>query len=367
MRKALIIAGVMVLAAMVIVFGTAWYFSGKVLAIESRELPTVTVVDSDVSSITLGANELSMSAGQFGLRWPGGSAVSDGVISTDGKTVKRGLVEVKGTVPSAGAVAWNRNVWEGNPEQSLHIGFQDVNVVSGLGDMPAWFVPGPSSTWVIAVHGRGDDRSAALRVLPVVKDAGMPMLVTTYRNDVGAPRSPDGKDHLGDTEWEDVDAAISYARQHGAQRVVLCGWSKGGAMVLTALHRSSQAEVISGVVLDAPVVDWRSTLKLQAKKRHVPSPVGGLAMWMVEQRGGLDLDDFSQAPEAAEIQVPVLLLQGNADETVPVAAAKKFAASNPRRIQLELFPTAQHTAEWNADETRYEQLVSQFLQPLGSS
>jgi dipeptidyl aminopeptidase/acylaminoacyl peptidase len=130
---------------------------------------------------------------------------------------------------------------------------------------------------------------------------------------------------------------------------------------MTALHRSAQANMISGIVLDAPVVDWRKTLKLQAEKRNVHWPITNIAMWMVEKRAGLDIDDFTQASKAKQIDVPVLLLQGESDESVPVGAAEQFAASNPAKIQLGLFPSAQHTAEWNADTARYARLVTQFL------
>ncbi len=124
-----------------------------------------------------------------------------------------------------------------------------------LGPAPAWFVPadGPaSSTWVIAVHGQHGDPSTAMTGVPAMHQLGLPVLAISYRNDVGAPASPDGLLHLGQTEWRDVDAAITHARKKGAQRVVLDGSSMGGAAVLQTLKHSAQADAVASVVLDAP-------------------------------------------------------------------------------------------------------------------
>ena len=109
------------------------------------------------------------------------------------------------------------DVYEGNPKTTLGLVYSEVRVPSELGEMPAWHVPASNNdTWVITVHGRGASREEGLRVVPQLHGAGLPVLLITYRNDVGAPKSPDGLYHLGDTEWRDVEAAIRRAR--AAQR-----------------------------------------------------------------------------------------------------------------------------------------------------
>ncbi len=65
-------------------------------------------------------------------------------------------------------------------------------------------------------------------------EAGYTSLVVSYRNDGDAPNSDDHRYALGDREWQDVSSAIEYAFEHGAERIVLLGYSMGGATVLQA-------------------------------------------------------------------------------------------------------------------------------------
>ena len=62
---------------------------------------------------------------------------------------------------------------------------------------------------------------------------------------------------LGATEWRDVDAAVGFARRRGAKRVVLMGWSMGGAIALQVALNSAHRHLIGGLILESPVIDWR--------------------------------------------------------------------------------------------------------------
>src|ERR1044072_1784283 len=97
--------------------------------------------------------------------------------------------------------------------------------------MPAWSVPGKSSTWAIVVHGINGTPGVGLRMLPTLHRAALPTLVITYREDQGAPASPDGFHHMGLTEWRDLAAAARFASARGARRLVLVGAPTGGALV----------------------------------------------------------------------------------------------------------------------------------------
>ena len=96
--------------------------------------------------------------------------------------------------------------------------------------MAAPATPSSGDSWAIVVYGINADREKGLRIAPTLQHAGVTPLLISYRNDLGAPDSPDGLYHLGETEWQDLDAAARYALRHGAQRLVLIGYSMGGAL-----------------------------------------------------------------------------------------------------------------------------------------
>jgi fermentation-respiration switch protein FrsA (DUF1100 family) len=246
--------------------------------------------------------------------------------------------------------------------------FDDVEVPGPLGDYPAWFVPADSDVrgdvWVVMVHGRGGSRREALRVLPALHARGHPQLVVTYRNDVGAPASPDGYNHLGDTEWEDVAAAIRYALDRGARRVVLFGWSMGGAVTGALLDRSPEAAAVAAVIWDAPLVDWHATLRQQARNRRLPPGLSPLASLVASRRIGIDFDRFDLRRHPPTVRPPTLVVHSTGDTAVPASASRALVAAAPELSwpmrYLEV-PDVEHTASWNADPAAYERAVTSFL------
>ena len=80
----------------------------------------------------------------------------------------------------------------------------------------------------------------------------------------------------------------------GAERVVLFGASMGGGIVAAFLERSDRADVVAGIVLDAPMLDLDATVDHGAAQRELPV-VGALpdgltsiAEWIADRRFDLD-------------------------------------------------------------------------------
>jgi dipeptidyl aminopeptidase/acylaminoacyl peptidase len=345
--------------------GIGWYYSGELL--EPGEVPTrypETALGVDDKNVVLAESKLTMQRGTFGIVWPGGAAkVGDIATSKDGR-VERPLLE--GTAPPDGTkVRIETDVYEGNPKTTLGLVYSEVRVPSELGEMPAWFVPATNNdTWVITVHGRGASREEALRVVPQLHSAGLPVLLITYRNDAGAPASPDGLYHLGDTEWRDVEAAIKYAQTQGARKIVLYGWSMGGAIVGQTLARSSVAAAVNGVVLDSPVTNWTQTLNLQAENRGVPTWLTPIAELVSGWRAGIDFDRFDLVRNPPALKPPTLLFHGTADGTVPTQSSRDLATAAAGLgwpLQYVEIPGADHTSGWNVATDTYRDALADFL------
>lgn len=359
--RVLLVLGV---GALVLVAATAavgWHLSSVAMRVDTTVRYNLDVLRVDGDTVTLASTRRTVRPGRYGLSWPNGSAILGNITSMDNSTVTRRLESSTADLASGQKVRWLDDVWLGDPKSALSIDFQTVAVPTALGDMPAWFVPGASDTWTIVVHGRGVGLSSTLRVLPALQRSGTPVLVPSHRNDAGAPEASGGQNHFGASEWRDIDAAVTYARQHGAARVVLFGGSTGAAIASQILHESESANVISGMIMDSPVLDWRNTLEYQAGKKGIPLVVTRVGQQFLTWRTGMNFDDFDQVRRAGEFNIPILLLVGTDDDVVPTDSAKSFAEKRPDIVKFEQFDGAGHGENWNADSNRYEALLSSFL------
>ena len=342
-----------------VVGGIGWYFSGVATEVDHSPAYSLTIEDAGNGTVTLPRKAATTRPGTWALVWKGGRAILGPVVGGDSERVVRTVSSVEGDLSKGASADIDHWVYGSDPKRALGLDFQDVTYQSKLGPMPAWLIPGKSSTWVIGVHGRNADKAETFRAMQAVHRLGLPILSIAYRNDVGAPPSPDGKNHLGDTEWNEVTAAMRYAREHGAKDVVLYGWSMGGAMVMTALRKDPS--FVRSVVLDSPVMDWGATLDKQGASRGLPSFVTGIAKRALQWRIGIDLSDYDQRRFAPKLRTPVLLYTTASDETVANGPAFTFARTAPPGMVTHVATQGGHTEAWNVDPTAYERALTTFL------
>jgi uncharacterized protein len=349
--------------------GVAWYFAGAAVAVSHAVIRPLAASPAPHGDVRITGGRDATLPGTFGLDWAGGYGEIGAVESQDASGAVRAFTRRHGTLAPGAQARVDTYAYDGDPRTALGLPFDDVRVHDALGDFPAWYVPAAPSggTWFVFVHGHDGSRAESLRYLRALHGAGMPVLVPTYRNDVGAPASPDGVDHLGGTEWQDVDAAVRWALDHGARDVVLGGWSMGGAVVLQVADRSDVKDRIRALVLDSPVVDWRDVLDHQADLRGLPRAETALAVWTAERRFGLDIDRLDWVARAGELRVPTLLVHSDADDYVPDGPSKALAAARPDLVTLALVAGAGHTQGWNTDPAAYERRLTTWLAAHGAT
>ncbi|MFE2991367.1 alpha/beta hydrolase family protein [Streptomyces sp. NPDC059262] len=336
-----------------------------------RPLPTeprLTVHATAAGHITLTRDLASLRPGTYGLSGDGFHAVVGPVLESAphaAHAVVRRLERVTHGSLEPGAKAWlTPQVHIGDPKAALGLDHADIDIPGELGALPAWFVPGARDTWVITVHGLGTTREHPMVLMDFLHRQRFPVLDLAYRGDLGAPRSPDGLGHLGETEWRDLDAAIRYAVRYGAQRVIVHGWSTGAAMALHAAAHSALRDRISGLVLDSPVLAWGVTLRALAGARGIPRPLLPLAVRAAQGRTGLHGDRLDTAGHPDTLKVPTLVMHGPDDQIAPWALSRELAARRPDLVTLHTVGNAPHGAMWNADPHTYEETLRRFLTPL---
>jgi pimeloyl-ACP methyl ester carboxylesterase len=338
-----------------------------------RPLPTeprLTVHAVAADRITLTRDLASARPGVYGIvdGTPRGSHAVVGPVVDDAPhtadTVVRRLERITRGPLGPGTKVWlSPQVHTGDPHTALGIDHRDVDIPSELGPLPAWFVPGARSPWVITVHGLGTTREHPLAMMEFLHRHKFPVLDPAYRGDPGAPRSPDGLGHLGETEWRDVDAALGYAVRQGAPRVILYGWSTGATMALHTAARSPLRDRIAGLILDSPVLDSAATLRALAAARRTPRLLVPLAV-RAAQGHRRPVGDASPVIAPDAVKVPTLLLHGPDDTLAPWEPSLRLADRLPTLVSLHIVRGAPHGALWNADPAAYEEVLRRFLVPL---
>ncbi len=369
---ALLLLPGIVLLALAALAGGGWYYADSLKSDalqpdrdpDQRDLQVVAI---DGAQVTLRATDAAADDGDwpkdgtFGLEGPGAYGQVGAIQQIGAHQVTRLFTPLLGLPNVGDLVRLDSFAFPDDPRQAFGIEFQEVAVDSALGELPAWFVDGPRDTRAIFVHGKGASRKESLRMLPSVIDMGFPALVITYRNDPEAPAGPDAFYRYGQTEWEDLQAAAEYALQQGAARLVLIGYSMGGAIVLNFLHQSPLADRVAAAVLDSPMLDFDATVDWGSRNPLTPGFLKAAGKTIAGWRFDIDWSELDYLRRAGELRTPILLFHGDADPKVPVETSDKLAAARPDLVTYVRTAGAGHVRSWNTDPVSYEAAVRDFL------
>ncbi len=367
-----------VILLLVVFAGGSWYVSGMIESGALKSNPATAIPGyDDVQVVAITSNGVTLKKGpdagdnfdapaKFAMAWEGGyGQIGPATVNTDG-TVTRSLDVIEGTAPTVNQLAGlERSYWLSDFTAELGEPKQDVTI----GEFPAWYfengVTDPT-TIAVYVHGRDGIRENGLRFVDAVRDLNLPVLVITYRNDLGTPKDPSGYLGFGKTEWVDLDAAVAWALDKGANDIVLVGQSMGGGIVAAFLENSARADAVSKVVLDAPMLSLPMSVDYGARTAlpgglGVPAPILWGAKQVASWRFGVDWAAIDYLDDTSWLKVPALVTHGTADPTVPVTVSETFARLEPDLVVLHQFTGALHTESWNLDSARWNAEVAGFL------
>ncbi|MEF2978110.1 alpha/beta hydrolase family protein [Subtercola sp. YIM 133946] len=174
---------------------------------------------------------------------------------------------------------------------------------------------------------------------------------------------------LGQTELLDVEAAVAFALEQGAERITLMGWSKGGGIALRVAEQSAHRGQISDLILVGPVTNWAEVIAFGAEAARVPRWISSVVVaalgWSPFARSiglpaGLDFNALDWTTRQ-RLTVPALIIHSSSDEEVPIRLSRQMREVNPDLVTLTEFTGALHTMEWNVDRSRFEGLVTARL------
>lgn len=245
----------------------------------------------------------------------------------------------------------------------------EVTYRSPVGELDAFYLPAPGVNWVIHIHGLNATPSEPEPLFSALQEAGYPQLAIAYRNDEGQPEDPSGYFQYGVTEWEDVLAAVEFARENGAQEIVFAGYSTGASHALSYVFKHNFDD-IGGVITDSANIDMGSTIDYRASQDDmpiIPISVPPTISWFAKFFTSLRIDvnwksiDYIDKAQRS-LRVPVLAIVGTEDESIPNEQSIALAEDHPDLVDLWQVEGAGHVEAFTTDFDGYVTRVLDFLE-----
>ncbi|ALA57514.1 alpha/beta hydrolase family protein [Nitrospira moscoviensis] len=164
-----------------------------------------------------------------------------------------------------------------------------------------------------------------------------------------------------------ANAAIKLLHGKGYRRVGLMGSSFGGLVsLLTAAGRTD----LACLALKCPVVDFAEELRLEFGEEEmarwkatdtIPNIMGGAGR--IRLRYAFYEDSLRQVAyePARSITAPTLIVQGDADEHVPLHQSRRLFEALRVDKRLEMIPGADHQFTKGPDFSRMTNLIADWL------
>lgn len=259
------------------------------------------------------------------------------------------------------------------PRTAAGLDFEDVEFAAPNGEaVRGWLVPAPNEAKAIAIvalHGRGDNRTSALGILPVLHDLGVGVLAIDMRENglsAGAGRGM----ALGVRESEDAVAAAKEMRRRGYDKVIVLGCSLGGSSAILAAARGG---TVDGVIAESALASFDRYVAEIADRRlavfgvqaHWATSIWGRVVVAVT-RTRLGLRGFEKPLDAIEriAPRPVLLIAGERDAVTPPAHARDLAERAGANASLWIADEAGHCGASAAAPEGYRNHVAAMIESV---
>jgi uncharacterized protein len=196
----------------------------------------------------------------------------------------------------------------------------------------------PQAPTVLYLHGVFRNALQNQPKIQAIRDSGFNVLALDYRGwGLSTKIIPSEESVIADAK---VGFDELQKRELRANQRIVYGHSMGGA-VATALVSSVEADSarLGGLVLESTFTSVRS-LTLQARW------YGFIMLPFIGKT-------FDSAAVIGKIKLPIWMMHGAKDTTVPLALGQALAQAAPEGTQLEVFDDAQHSDLHRVDSKRY--------------
>jgi hypothetical protein len=185
-----------------------------------------------------------------------------------------------------------------------------------------WHVPAkPGHAVVLFFHGNGDFLAGLVGRFREITEDGTGLVALSYRGYAGSTGQPSEQGLL-----QDAAAAYAFAiARYKLDQIVVWGFSLGTgvAVALAATHP------VGRLILEAPYTS-------------IPDVASSLWLLRIAPTHWLMRDQFRSDQRIAGVTVPVLIMQGGRDSTIPIGLGGRLFALAHEPKQFVRFPEGGH-------------------------
>ncbi len=211
---------------------------------------------------------------------------------------------------------------------------------------------------VILAHGwRSSGENDFCGILDYYRENGYSVLMVDQR---GHGKSGGRRLSFGIRERRDMACWIRWTHENLPGDLWLHGVSMGAVSLLGALPLCSEVPVC-GVIADSPYDSVRELMIYQAgKKYRLPKRmITGIVSLEGSLLFGKDFTELSASQSASASGVPVLVICGTEDRTVPPGVPAAFTKG--KKTMCVFIPGGRHAMCWLHSPAVYERALDQFL------
>ncbi|MEI8302326.1 MAG: alpha/beta fold hydrolase [Burkholderiales bacterium] len=212
-----------------------------------------------------------------------------------------------------------------------------------------WWMPAarPDAPVVLYLHGTFRTLYRNQPKMQALREAGLSVLGVEYRGwGESSPAVPDEASLLADAArgWREL-----VRRQPDPTRRLIFGHSLGGAVALALAAELPPGEC-AGLILESTFSSLPDLAGHQARP----------AAWLAQALGFR----FDSRARLARLTLPLLMMHGDADPTVPIALGRRLFEAAPSGARFVAFPQGAHSDLHERQAERYRDTVQAFVAGL---
>ena len=251
-----------------------------------------------------------------------------------------------------------------HPDQ-YKLAFETITFTTADGlTLKGWFIPavgGETEKTIILCHGWGVNRGDLMRDTHFLAEKGFNLFYFDFR---GSGESGGSLSSLGYLETRDFDAAYDFLkahRPHAMEHAAVFGASMGGSVAIFAAAKYPELKCL---MAENTFLSYRRVVANWSWLRtKVPYyPLVPLTLAFVKMKLGADPEPFSPAHNIDKVTAPVMFINGDRDDIVPIRDADTlFGMCRSEKKQMWVITGASHGKCAEVGGEVYKSKVAQFF------